>query len=385
MNEALSRDLEARKQSHLYRSRLVGENAQQPIRQVDGKTLLSFCSNDYLGLANHPDVITAFKRGADQWGVGSGASHLVSGHSSPHHALEIELSEFLNRERSLLFSSGYAANLGTISALLGRQDAVFGDKLNHASLIDAGQLSRATVKRYRHCDLQSLEQQLSRTPARRKLVVTDSVFSMDGDIAPLRDMADVARQHDAWLMIDDAHGFGVLGESGAGTCEALGLSADDVPIVMGTLGKAMGTFGAFVAGSDALIETLIQHARTYIYTTALPPAVAEATRASLRLLKGESWRRDKLNQLIQYFRNGAEQLGLPLLVSQTAIQGIVVGDAAAALKCSEILANQNILVTAIRPPTVPEGTARLRITLSAAHEISHIDKLLVALSAIKLQ
>lgn len=382
--DELADGLAARRQSHLYRSRWLGENPQQPVRTAAGESLLSFCSNDYLGLANHPDVVSAFKNGADRWGVGSGASHLVSGHCTAHHLLEEELAEFIGRPRCLLFSSGYAANLGTISALLGRRDAVFEDKLNHASLIDAGQLSRCQFKRYRHCDPQSLTQQLASSTANRKLIVTDSVFSMDGDCAPLPALAEVARTHFAWLMIDDAHGFGLLGQTGAGSCEAYGLTVDDVPIVMGTLGKALGTFGAFVAGSETLVETLIQSARTYIYTTALPPAVAEATRASLRLLQSEAWRRQKLQELIDYFRRGAQQQGLPLLESNTAIQGVVVGEPDRAMQCSAALAEQGILVTAIRPPTVPKGTSRLRITLSAAHELHHVDQLLTALSGLEL-
>jgi len=345
---------------------------------VDGHTLLSFCSNDYLGLAAHPEVIAALQHGAEQYGVGSGAAHLVIGHSSAHHALEEELADFTCRPRALLFSTGYMANIGVITALLGRGDTVFEDRLNHASLIDGGILSRARLKRYTHADASHLTDQLGGAQG-EKLIVTDGVFSMDGDIAPLTDLANAASQHDAWLMVDDAHGLGVLGKQGGGSLPHLGLTQDDVPILMGTLGKAFGTFGAFVAGSEELIETLIQQARSYIYTTALPPAVAEATRASLRLVRKDEWRRERLQKLVQRFRSGAQQLGLPLMDSITPIQPLLAGSAEQALAWSQQLEAQGILVSAIRPPTVPEGSARLRITFSAIHQDEHIDRLLDAL------
>lgn len=347
---------------------------------VDGRAMLGFCSNDYLGLANHPEIIAAMQRGAEEYGVGSGAAHLVSGHSVAHHALEEELAEFTNRPRALLFSSGYMANQGVITALLGRSDTVYEDRLNHASLIDGGLLSRASFKRFAHGDMQALTQQMESQGRGEALVAVDGVFSMDGDIAPLPELAAICREREAWLMVDDAHGLGVLGGDGAGSLEHLSLGLADVPILMGTLGKGFGTFGAFVAGSEELIETLIQQSRSYIYTTASPPAMAEATRASLRLVRKESWRRQRLQELIQRFRAGAEQLGLPIMQSETPIQPILAGSAEQALAWSSRLEQQGILVSAIRPPTVPEGSARLRVTLCANHTDEHLDRLLEALA-----
>ncbi|MDH5435279.1 MAG: 8-amino-7-oxononanoate synthase [Gammaproteobacteria bacterium] len=361
---------------NLYRQRRVVQGPQGPKQVVDGKSCLTFCSNDYLGLANHPDVVEAFKKAADEYGVGSGASHLVNGHSNAHHQLEEELAEFTGRERALLFSTGYMANLGVISALTGRDDVVYEDKFNHASLIDAAQLSNAKLVRYTHLDMDSLSEQIAHHGGVNKLIVSDGVFSMDGDIASVDKISDIARRHSATVMIDDAHGLGVLGLNGAGTLEFLHLQNDDVPILMGTLGKAFGTFGAFVAGSEALIEYLINKARTYIYTTALPPAIAEATRASLKIVKREIWLREQLQKLIGYFREGAIQRGLVLAESFTPIQLVIIGSAAAAMDISNKLEQQGILVPAIRPPTVPEGSARLRITLSAIHTEAQIDRLL---------
>lgn len=384
--DGLSESLNARKTQHLYRSRRLLGSAQQPEQQVDGKSVLSFCSNDYLGLANHPVVKKAFIDAASEYGVGSGASHLVNGHSQLHHELELKLAELTGRDRAVLFSTGFMANIGTISALVGRGDAVIQDKWNHASLIDAGLASGAKFKRYPHCDLNGLERQLnSCSEARRKLIVTDGVFSMDGDIAPLDCIADIADAHNACLMIDDAHGLGVLGATGAGSAELFNLSQERLPVLMGTLGKACGSFGAFVAGSEELVETLIQQARSYIYTTALPPAVAAASLASLKLIQTEAWRRDKLQNLIAQLRVGIESIGFPLMRSETAIQPILVGDAALALDISQQLEQRGLLVTAIRPPTVPEGTSRLRITLSADHSSDQIELLLSALQDIYQQ
>jgi 8-amino-7-oxononanoate synthase len=348
--------------------------------RVDGRPMLAFCSNDYLGLANHPEVVKALQHGAERYGVGSGAAHLINGHSRAHHLLEEELAEFTGRPRALLFSTGYMANLGVISALLGRGDSLFEDRLNHASLLDAGLLSRASLKRYRHADVSSLQQQLMAGEAGRCLIATDGVFSMDGDLAPLPELARLARHQEAWLMVDDAHGLGVLGEAGRGSLAHFGLGIREVPILMGTLGKALGTFGAFVAGSEVLIETLIQQARSYIYTTAPPPALAEASRVSLRIARQESWRRERLRHLVLRFRGAAAQLGLPLLESNTPIQPILAGTARRALAWSQRLEAQGILVTAIRPPTVPEGSARLRITLSARHTEQQLERLLEALA-----
>jgi len=376
----LALELEARKEQHLYRSRLITETAQGAEIGVDGRRYLNFCSNDYLGLANHPDVVASFQAAANVYGVGGGASHLVNGHSTAHHALEDALAEFTGRTRALLFSSGYMANLGVISALLSRGDAVFQDRLNHASLLDAGLLSGARFQRFRHADVADLSQRLASSEASRKLVVSDGVFSMDGDIAPLDELSSVAQQHDAWLMVDDAHGVACLGHGGRGSVDLFELDQQQVPVLMGTLGKGFGTSGAFVAGSEELIETLIQLARTYIYTTAMPPAVAAATLTSLKLVQADNWRREKLAALIKQFRTGAEQIGLQLMPSQTPIQPIVVGDAGRAIQMSQALKTQGLLVTAIRPPTVPAGTARLRVTLSAAHNEKQVERLLNTLA-----
>jgi len=377
----LSRQLEQRKQNSLYRERHVLDSPQGVEITIDGKSLLSFCSNDYLGLANHPDIIAAFHRGLDQYGAGSGAAHLITGHSRAHHELEEALADFIGRPRALLFSTGYMANLGVISALLGRGDHVFEDRLNHASLLDGARLSDAKLKRYAHNDMAQLAAALSAAQAGEYLLATDGVFSMDGDVAPLSALSATATRHAAWLMVDDAHGLGVLGSNGRGSVDAAGLDEHAVPILVGTLGKAFGTFGAFVAGSDALIETLIQSARTWIYTTALPPAVAVATMSALVHVREDDWRREQLAHLVTHFRHGAGQLGLQLAQSSTPIQPLVVGSAADAVALSEALHEQGILVTAIRPPTVPEGTARLRITFSASHTEAQVDRLLEGLES----
>jgi 8-amino-7-oxononanoate synthase len=376
----LQQRLQERRQQSLYRQRLTLTSAQGAEVQIGNERLLCFCSNDYLGLANHPQVIASLQESAARYGVGSGASHLVVGHSGPHQQLEDALAEFTGRQRALLFSSGYMANIGIMAALLKRGDVVFEDRLNHASLLDGGLLSGARLQRFRHNDSEHLRQLLQqRAAVAGKLVATDGVFSMDGDSAPLGELAKVCAEQDALLMVDDAHGFGVLGATGAGSLEQAGLGAREVPVLMGTLGKALGTAGAFVAGDEDLIEGLIQFARSYIYTTAIPPALVAATLVSLQLLTTEAWRRPHLQQLIARFRSGAEQLGLPLMASQSPIQPLLVGDADSALRLSEKLREDGVLVSAIRPPTVPAGTARLRITLSAAHSEAQVDRLLDAL------
>lgn len=369
--------LAERRRQQRYRQRRTLDSPAGATVTLDGGTYRNFCSNDYLGLANHPDVVTALRDAAEQYGAGSGASHLVCGHQRPHHELEEALADLTGRERALLFSTGYMANLGTVSALVGRGDTVLEDRLNHASLLDAGLASGARFRRYAHARAEDLDARLAAGQG-RQLVVTDGVFSMDGDAAPLAELGNRCEQHGAGLMVDDAHGLGVLGANGGGLLEAEGLR-DRVPVLVGTLGKAFGTGGAFVAGDEALIETLIQFARTYIYTTALPPAVAAATCQSLELARSESWRREHLQTLIARFRAGAEQRGYALLPSATPIQPLQVGDDGTALRISENLAEQGFLATAIRPPTVPEGTARLRITLSAAHQETDVDALLAAL------
>ncbi len=378
----LAQALEARRGAHLYRSRRIVDSPQGPDIVVEGRRLLNFCSNDYLGLAAHPAVAEALALGARRWGVGSGAAHLVSGHSGAHHALEEELADFTGRPRALLFSTGYMANLGVIAALCGRGDRVFEDRLNHASLIDGAILARARLRRYPHGDSAALARQLAHDGDGERLIASDGVFSMDGDIAPLPQLAQAARRAGAWLMVDDAHGLGVVGGSGRGSLEHFGLGIDEVPILVGTLGKAFGTFGAFVAGSADLCETLIQEARPYIYTTAPPPAVAEATRASLRLARDEGWRRERLRELVARFRAGAAGLGLPLMASQTPIQPLLAGTPERALAWQEQLLARGLLVGAIRPPTVPEGSARLRITLSAAHTDAQLARLMDALAGL---
>ncbi|MCP3748723.1 8-amino-7-oxononanoate synthase [Pseudomonas sp. SBB6] len=371
--------LEQRRAADLYRQRPLLQSPQGPEVVVDGQPLLAFCSNDYLGLANHPQVIAAWRAGAERWGVGGGASHLVIGHSSPHHAVEEALAELTGRPRALLFSTGYMANLGALTALVGQGDTVLQDRLNHASLLDAGLLSGARFNRYLHNDAESLANRLDKAVG-NTLVVTDGVFSMDGDLADLPALAAVANARDAWLMVDDAHGLGTLGRNGGGIVEHFGLSLEQVPVLIGTLGKACGTAGAFVAGSDELIECLIQFARPYIYTTSQPPALACATLRSLELLRGEHWRREHLAALIQQFRSGAEQIGLQLMDSFTPIQPILIGDSTRALRLSQMLRERGLLVTAIRPPTVPAGSARLRVTLSAAHSPAQVQLLLNALA-----
>lgn len=383
--DQLSAELQARKEQSLYRHRRILQSPQSPEVIVDGQACLAFCSNDYLGLANHPNVIAALKKGADRYGVGGGASHLVNGHSQAHHALEEELAEFTGRPRALLFSTGYMANIGAVNALLDKRDAVFQDRVNHASLLDAGLLSGARFQRFLHNDSDNLTLRLQRAEARRKLVVCDGVFSMDGDLAELPEICQTAAEHNAWVMVDDAHGFGCIGKQGRGTVDHFGLGADQVQVLVGTLGKAFGTSGAFVAGSEELIETLVQHARTYIYTTSMSPAIAEATRASLKLLQQDDWRREKLNHLITRFQSGCAQLGLPLMDSPTPIQPLMVGESDRAMAISAALEAKGIFIGAIRPPTVPQGEARLRVTLSATHTDEQLDRLLDALSDVMIQ
>ncbi|MBE7927540.1 8-amino-7-oxononanoate synthase [Pseudomonas saudiphocaensis] len=379
MSFDLASRLAARRAEHLYRQRPLLETAQQPEVLVDGERLLAFCSNDYLGLANHPQVIQAMRDGAAKWGVGGGASHLVIGHSSPHHELEEALAAFTGRPRALLFSTGYMANLAAVTALVGQGDTVLEDRLNHASLLDAGLLSGARFSRYLHNDADSLAGRLEKAVG-NTLVVTDGVFSMDGDLADLPAICAAARQRNAWVVVDDAHGFGPLGAAGGGIVEHFGLGIDEVPVLVGTLGKAFGTAGAFVAGNEELIETLIQFARPYIYTTSQPPAVACATLKSLELLRSEHWRREHLSQLIARFRQGAAEIGLSLVDSPTPIQPIIVGSSERALQLSAALRERGILVGAIRPPTVPAGSARLRVTFSASHNQTHVEHLLDALA-----
>ena len=365
----------------LRRQRRILESAQGAHVRVDGQDYLAFCSNDYLGLASHPGLIDAACRGAGQYGVGAGASHLIVGHSAAHHKLEQALAAFLELPQALLFSTGYMANLGIVSALLRRHDVVLADKLNHASLNDAALLSRAQFLRYTHLDLAHLEQALAGAQGRRKLVVTDAVFSMDGDVAPVPQLLALCERYDAYLLLDDAHGFGVLGAHGRGILEHFNVQSPRI-IYMATLGKAAGVFGAFVAGGDDLIQALIQGARTYIYTTALPPLLATALLASLHIFREEGWRRAHLRELIAYLKAHLNTERWQLMPSDTPIQPLLIGSNQEALRVAEALRMQGILVPAIRPPTVPKGQARLRISLSAAHSKEDVRRLCAALSAL---
>ncbi len=374
----LQSDLNQRAALGLLRQRRMLQSPQAPHITVDGKSYLSFCSNDYLGLANHPQLIAALQQGAQQHGVGAGAAHLVSGHGATHHQLEHELASFVGKPAALLFSTGYMANLGVVQALVGKGDTVFADKFNHASLNDAMQLSRATVKRYRHNDMAQLASVLEQCESGRKLVITDAVFSMDGDLALLPELLALCEQHDAWFLIDDAHGFGVLGAQGRGSLSHFGIVSERV-ICMATLGKAAGVFGAFVAAEQVVIDTLVNHARSYVYTTATPPALASALLESLQQIADGDGLRGHLQRLIELLRSGLRGLPWPQMPSTTAIQPLLVGDNQAALDLSDRLRERGIWVAAIRPPTVPQGTARLRITLSAAHHVTDVTRLIETL------
>jgi 8-amino-7-oxononanoate synthase len=384
--DALARQLAALDAAQERRQRRIidaGPAPPDPTRvRIDGRELLNFSSNDYLSLRTHPALIEAAQVAMARYGLGAGAAHLITGHSREHHALEEELADFTGRERALLFSTGYMANLGVVAALTGRHDTVLADRLNHASLLDAVRLAGARLKRYAHADLPAVQRALG---GGASLIVTDGVFSMDGDLAPLTRLAALAQQHGAWLMVDDAHGLGVLGTHGGGSLEQQGLDARQAPILIGTLGKAFGSFGAFVAGEAVLIEYLLQRARTYIYTTAVPPAIAAATRAALRLVRAEGWRRERLRALVQRFRAASAAHALPLLPSQTPIQPLLLGDTALALRTAQRLEELGFLVSAIRPPTVARGTARLRITLCAAHRDEDVDALVAALARLHAQ
>ena len=347
---------------------------------VDGKTLLNFASNDYLGLAQHRAVREALTLAAVRWGVGAGAAHLLGGHRDEHAALEEKLAQWTGRDRALLFSTGYMANLGAMQALLTDGDLCVQDKLNHACLLDGAYLSGAELKRYAHGDVAAAQRQLASRPDAAALLATDGVFSMDGDIAPLRELGALCKKEHVILMVDDAHGIGVLGADGAGSLAEAGLIQSDAPVLMATLGKALGVTGAFVAGSHALIDGLIQFARTYVYTTAMPPALAAAASAAVDLARTQSWRRDKLQGLIAQFRTGATARGMALLDSRTPIQPVLIGTSERAVRISQQMENAGFYIPAIRPPTVPAGKARLRITLSALHTEADIEYLLDALA-----
>ncbi len=370
--------LHNRKSNGLYRHRLTLEGPQGTHVSIAGRKYLSFCSNDYLGLANHPELIEAVCEGAIRYGVGAGASHLIAGHHSSHHRLEEVLAYFTGFPRALLFSSGYMANAGVVTALVGHGDAVFTDRLNHASLNDAALLSRAKLTRYPHLDLAILEQRLAVSQAKRKLVMTDAVFSMDGDIAPVAKLLELCEKYDAWLLLDDAHGFGVLGQQGRGIVSHFNISSPRI-IYMATLGKAAGVSGAFVAGQAEIIKILIQYARSYIYTTATPPLLSHAVLKSLALIEREEWRRKKLMQLIGRLKRELQSLRWRLLLSVTPIQPVIIGESSEVLQISNALRERGFLIPAIRPPTVPQGSARLRISLSASHSIEDVKQLAMVL------
>lgn len=376
--DELAAELAQRADAGLLRRRRVLQSAQSAHVTVDGRALLSFCSNDYLGLASHPELIAAMQQALTEAGAGSGASHLVTGHHQLHDRLEQALAAFTELPAALLFTTGYMANLGVVTALLGRDDAVFADRLNHASLNDAAVLSRASLQRYAHNDMDALARLLAASTARRKLVVVDAVFSMDGDLAPLPEILALCERYDAYLLVDDAHGLGVLGAHGRGSLQHFQLRSPRI-LYMATLGKAAGVSGAFVAGEPVLIDYLMQQARSYIYTTAAPPASAAGVQAALRLMLADDGRRQHLHGLIQQLRSQLQLQRWALADSITAIQPLMIGSNHEAVALSEYLLTQDILVPAIRPPTVPKGTARLRISLSAAHNVADVTRLVAAL------
>ena len=386
MYSELAEQLRTRDQRGLRRYRQILESPQATHITIDGRDYLAFSSNDYLGLANHPDLIKSICEGAQQYGVGTGASHLINGHSSAHHILEEALAHFAGFPQALLFSTGYMANMGVVTALAGRQDAIFADKLNHASLNDAALLSRAKFIRFPHLDLAALEQRLATSNARRKLVITDAVFSMEGDIAPIQQFVALCEKYSALLLLDDAHGFGVLGQQGRGSLFLPDRSKFHSPniVYMATLGKAAGVLGAFVAAQPEIIETLIQTARSYIYTTATPPLLSHALLTSLKLIEEDEWRREVLVRNIEQLKDGLQSSHWRLLPSSTPIQPLLVGESDKTVRISQALRERGILVPAIRPPTVPQGTARLRISLSAAHQRQDIMRLTQALHELAL-
>ena len=381
--EGLERDLAARRTSGLYRTRRTLGSRQGARVVVDGVPVISFASNDYLGLAAEASIVEAAREGAALWGAGTGSSALICGHQAPHADLERELAAFVAPcagAKALLLSTGYLANLAILTALADRGDAIFADRLNHACLNDGALLSRAELVRYAHADVAALTARLAASKATRKLIATDAVFSMDGDLAPLPALLELAEAHDAWLVVDDAHGFGVLG-SGRGSLAHFGLASERI-VYMGTLGKAAGVAGAFVAAHPAVIETIVQRARPYVYTTAAPALLACALRASLDAIRRDDGRRARLERSIARLRAGLAGLPWRLLPSATPIQALIVGDNQSALALSQALWERRILVPAIRPPTVPAGTARLRISLSASHSDADVDALLATLAEI---
>lgn len=383
----IEQSFQQRKQQNRWRTRKLIESAQgrtvklARLNGPNGQALLNFCSNDYLALANHLSLKKAAIAATETYGTGSGASHLVCGHQELHHQLEQKLAAFVGSDQAIVFSTGYMANLAVPQTFLGRNDLLLEDKLNHASLLDAGSISAVKMKRYPHLDTHALANTLGSSDAKRKMVLTDGTFSMDGDVAPVKQLAELCQQHDAMLVVDDAHGFGVLGDNGAGLLQHENVSVGGNVLMVGTLGKAAGSFGAFVAGDAVYIQSLIQFARTYIYTTALPPAVAAASIAAIDLVKSEPSRRERLHSLIERFRTATADAGLPMMPSHTAIQPILLGSEENALAADALLRENKILAIAIRPPTVPEGSARIRLTFRADHTDEDLDQLLAVLTS----
>jgi 8-amino-7-oxononanoate synthase len=387
LEQKLQQRLQQQQDQNLYRKRPLSFSAQQPTMQINGINCINFSSNDYLGLANHPDIKAVLKTKLETENIsyGAGAASLVTGHHLEHHILEDEIADWLGTERALLFSNGYMANLAVQQALMQKGDVIIADKLNHASLIDGAKLSGAEFKRYPHCDVNALERRLQQAKEQSKqaMIATDGVFSMDGDTAPLKAMQKLAKTYQAWLLIDDAHGIGVLGKQGKGSLEELDCKLDSHTILMGTLGKAFGTSGAFIAASEVVIESLIQFGRAYIYTTAMPQINAVAIRAALKLVQNQNQLRDQLKHNIHYFKQAIKKADLTLMPSNTAIQPLLLGSSEIALAWSEQLKANGFWVAAIRPPTVAKNQARLRITLSAQHSVEQIDALIHTLQKIK--
>ena len=377
----LQQQHDQRKSESLWRSlRTVDSPPDREIR-IGDKTLLNFCSNNYLSLANHPSMIEAATAAASRYGTSTSASHLIAGHNTLHEDLEGKIAEFTGAEKAILFSTGYMANLAVPDTFLGRNDLLVQDRLNHASIIDGGKITNAKVLRYKHNDADAAERLLEATEHNRKLLITDSVFSMDGDVAPIARLHSACKKHDAVLMVDDAHGFGVIGDTGKGSLETVGLTPSGNILMLGTLSKACGSFGAFVAGDAVYIDTLLQHARPFIYTTALPSPVVAASIKALELIQTEAWRREKLNENVTYFRSQAEQAHIPLAPSSTPIQPVIIGDNQTTLKISQNLFQKGFMVVAIRPPTVAVGEARLRITLMTDHTKEDMDRLIDCLGS----
>jgi len=364
----------------LERRRRVVRPVSATTVEVDGKIITAFASNDYLGLSRHPRLIEAVAEGARRFGVGAGASHLVSGHHVVHEELERELARFAGKPAALTCMNGYVANVALMTTLAGTGDVIFSDELNHASIVDGTRLSRAAVKVYPHTDVDALEWQLKSSAAGHKLVVTDAVFSMDGDVAPLRELLALCERYDALLVIDDAHGFGVWGPEGRGSVQALGLESDSI-VYMGTLGKSAGLSGAFIAADRLIIDRLIQRARPYVFSTASSPALAHATLTALELIRSADAGRARVAAYRDRLqRASSEWKPYRMLPSATAIQPLIIGDNIATVEIADALLREGLWVPAIRPPTVPEGSARLRITLSAAHSDADIDRLCETLS-----